>query len=360
MLQQIFRPSDIEAAKEDMEALFRYQKPKRVPNGSMWAAQEFSIRNAGKEIADVFHNPEAMFEASCWSAHQYQWNPFIQVSGFSALGCLDFGGTMRYPSQNGEYFKPIKYPVTSESDVEKLTLPEPHTTGDSPRQLQLGKLQKEAGFPVSFMTRSPFCMAANICGLDLFMRWLIKKPSICEQLIEIAYQHIIGTLDVWVEAFGVENLQVWLTTPIESNQLISPRHMEIFALQYHLRYCEHLKKIGTRQFLIHICGDQNKNLPILSEADPWAHPAVLSFGAEVDIVRAAKLFPEDIIYGNIDTILLEMGSPKEIFDACRDLLETGKRIEGGFILAPSCDTPIFMPPVNMYAITKAVEEYGGY
>ena len=136
--------------------------------------------------------------------------------------------------------------------------------------------------------------------------------------------------------------------------------MEAFALPYLITYCQHLKQIGIKQFCIHFCGDQNKNLPILAEANPWPHPAILSFGQEVDIVYAATLFPQDIIYGNIDTILMEKGSPREVFDTCKELLEKGKRIENGFILAPGCSSPVFTPPVNMYAMTKAVEEHGIY
>jgi uroporphyrinogen decarboxylase len=360
MPQKIFRLIDQDAAKEEIDTLFRYAKPKRVPNGSMWAGQDFSIQNTGKNIAEIFDNPQAIFDAVCWTAHQYHWNPFIQVGGFSALGCFDFGGSMSYPTKNGEYFTQDRHPVSSEKDVEKLNLPDPYTAGDIPRQLRFGALQKEAGFPVTFMTRSPFCMAANMCALNLFMTWMIEAPSLCKQLMELGYRHTLRTLDVWIETFGVDNLQVWLTTPIESNQLISPKHMETFALPFHLKYGEHLKKIGIKQRLIHFCGDQNRNLPILAEADPWAHPAILSFGSEVDILRAADLFPRDIIYGNVDTVLLDSGSPREIYDTCKGLLEKGKRIEGGFILAPSCDAPVFMPPVNMYAMTKAIEEHGIY
>ena len=64
MLQQIFRPIDIKAAKEDMYALFEYQKPKSVPNGSMCYSADFSVRNAGQDIAEVFHNPEAIYNAT--------------------------------------------------------------------------------------------------------------------------------------------------------------------------------------------------------------------------------------------------------------------------------------------------------
>lgn len=357
---QIFRPDDLIAAKEDMDALIAHQMPKRVPNGAMCFSGDFSVKNAGLDIAEVFHNPISIYNAICWTASQYQWNPFLQYSDLSVLGCLDFGGTMIYPTKNGEYLSALKHPVNNESDIENLTLPDPEKTGDISRQLHFARLQNKVGFPVGFASRSPFCLAANMSGMMLFMTWMIEKPSLCRQLMEFAYQHIIRTLDVWVANFGVENIQVWCSTPMESNQLISPRHMETFALPYLVKYCIHIKKLGIKQFCIHFCGEQNKNLPILAEADPWSHPAILSFGPEVDIVYAAKLFPQDIIYGNIDTILMEKGSPREVFDTCKELLEKGKRIENGFILAPGCSSPVFTPPVNMYAMTKAVEEHGIY
>ncbi len=351
---------DLESLKEDYNALFQYQKPKRVQNGAMWSCAEFAVRNTGQDISNIYHNPERIFDAALWSAIQYNWNPFIQYVWFSVLACLDFGGTMSYPTRNGEYMAIVTHPVTTKDDIEKLRLPDPQTAGDIPRQLQFAKLQIEAGLPVSFMSRSPFCMAANMCGITQFMTWLIEEPALCQQLMDLAYQHIVRTLDVWVSNFGAENIQVWWTVPLESNQLISPQYMEKFAMPYLVDYRKQLKKRGIKRFLIHFCGDQNKNLSILSEVDPWEHPAVLSFGPETDILDAAKLFPEDIIYGNLDTILMEKESPNVIFETSKELIKKGKQIEGGFILALGCDIPVFTPPANLFAMSKAIEDHGAY
>lgn len=356
----MFRQSQIEEAKQEMDLLWRYHTPKRVPIGSMWFSESFSICNAGKNIAKIFHQPEAIYNAVCWTASQYRWNPFVQFSGMSVLGCFDFGGTMRYPQKEGEVFGPLRYPVSCEEDVDKLVLPDLQTAGDISRQLEFAQLQKKIGFPVTFFSRSPFCMAADMCGVNLFMEWLLEKPELCRRLIDHALQHILNALDHWVATFGAENLQVWMSTPTESNQLISPKHLETFALPYHLAYHDHLKNIGIRQFCIHLCSDQNRNLPLLAEADPWDHPAILSFGSEVEITRAAEMFPHDIIYGNLDTTLLQAGSPAAVFDTCREILEKGRRIEAGFVLAPGCEPPAFTPPVNVYAMTMAVDEHGAY
>lgn len=356
----MFCQSQIQESKHDIDLLWKNQHPKRVPNGSLAFSDSFSIRNAGKSIVEIFHNPETIYDTFLWTAAQYGWNPFMQYTGFSALGAIDFGSSMYYPEEEGEVIAPLSHPVTREEDVEALHLPDPRTTGDIPRQIQFGHLQKDAGFPVTFYTRSPFCMAANMCGVGLFMKWLIRRPDLCTRIMDVALEHIINVMNYWVDTFGSENIQIWMSTPLESNQCISPKHMETFAIPYHLTYHDFLKQHGLNKFFIHICGEQNRNLQALVEADPWAHPAVLSFGPEIDILDAAKYFPDDIICGNIDTGLLQTGSPAAILNACCELLEKGKRIESGFILAPGCDTPALAPPVNIYAITRALQDYGAY
>ena len=356
----MFRQHQIQEYKHDINQLWKKQLPKRVPNGSLAFSDSFSIRNAGSSITEIFNKPEIIYDTFLWTAAQYGWNPFMQFTGFSALGAIDFGGTIYYPEEEGEVIAPLSHPVTCEEDVERLHLPDPRTTGDIPRQIQFGHLQKDAGFPVTFYTRSPFCMAANMCGVGLFMKWLIRRPDLCTRIMDVALKHILNVMSYWVDTFGSENIQVWMSTPLESNQCISPKHMETFAIPYHIAYHDFLKQHGLNKFFIHICGEQNRNLQALVEADPWAHPAVLSFGPEIDILDAAKYFPDDIICGNIDTSLLQTGSPVSILNACCELLEKGKRIESGFILAPGCDTPALAPPVNIYAITRALQECGAY
>ena len=203
-------------------------------------------------------------------------------------------------------------------------------------------------------------MAANMCGVGLFMKWLIRRPDLCTRILDMALEHTLKVLGYWVDTFGAENIQVWMSTPLESNQCISPKHMQAFAIPYHIAYHDYLKRNGLERFCVHICGEQNRNLHALKEADPWAHPSILIFGPEVDILEAARWFPRDIICGNLDTGLLQTGSPPEIMAACADILEKGKRIEAGFILAPGCDTPALAPPVNIYAMTQALRDYGAY
>ena len=113
-------------------------------------------------------------------------------------------------------------------------------------------------------------------------------------------RYIVNVLALWAQRFGPENLFVWMSSPSESNQLISPEHFKARALPYHIAYHDQLRDLGIKHFGFHICGNQNLNLPILAESSPWINPSVLSFGHEVDLEAAIQYFPRDIIFENIE------------------------------------------------------------
>lgn len=344
---------------ERIEALFNGEKPDRVPLGAMCTG--FNTVNAGGTVADAYEDPDKSFQAMVWTSEQYRWDPIPQYAGHTVLGAWDFGGDVRMPQ--GEYEGALvvtRHPVEDEADVNRLEMPDPGTAGRIPAALRFAALQAEHGLPVYFFSRSPFTMAANICGVSRFMRWTIKNPELCRKLMRFALDHILNALEYWLDSFGVEKVFVWMSSPTESNQLISPRTLEQLALPFHVEYHRRLQALGVRRFGLHICGDQNLNLPLLAEADPWSHPSVLSFGHEVDLEVAAQHFPRDIIFGNIEPALIQMGTPLEVYDRCREAIEKGKRIPGGFVLGPGCGLPIKAPPVNVYAMTKAVCDFGWY
>ena len=61
--------------------------------------------------------------------------------------------------------------------------------------------------------------------------------------------------------------------------------------------------------------------------------------------------------GNIDPIAYIMqGTPESVTEECYRIIgEAGT--EGGFILAPGCETPISSPDVNVLAMGRAGREF---
>ena len=347
-------------SRQRLEALLASRPIDRVPIGSL--SDGFNAVNAGYRVADAYDDPEKSFNAHRWTCQQYGWDPVPdQPMAHTVLGALDFGGKVRLPRGEFEAAMVVEsFPATSEALIETLRLPDPHRAGRIPKMLELARRQADDDRPVYFFSRSPFAMAANICGTDRFMRWLIKKPELCHHLMSLATAHIFNVLGVWVETFGADRIFAWMSSPGESNQLISPWTFKRFAVPAHLDYHQRLKRLGIQRFGFHICGEQNANLPLLAEAMPWSHPSVLSFGHEVPLAEAARFFPQDILFGNIDPVVIQTASPQRVYALSREAIEAGKHAATGFILGPGCGLPVKAPPVNVWAMTRAVNDHGWY
>lgn len=347
------------SSAERIDSLFNYRRPDHVPITMI--APTFSCRNAGLPVRVAYSDPQLNFYAMQWAAEQYAWDQAPQIVRHTVVEAMDFGGDVRLPEGEYEGALMVKsYPVKSESDVEGLKMPEPDKTGMIGIAAELGRLQEAHGLPVTFVSRSPFTIASNVCGLQQFCKWLIKKPELCERLMKAAFDHTFNVLRYWADTFGAEKIFVFMSSPSESNQVISPKQFEKFALPYHLLYHERLKALGIKRFYFHVCGEQNLNLPSLADAPPWEHPAILSFGHEVDLETAAQRFPKDIICGNIEPAIIQTGSPQQVYELARATLEKGKGIPGGFILSAGCELPVASPAANVFAITKAVDDFGWY
>ena len=352
---------NLHIAQERLQALFNYRKPDRVPLGNQYASLGFNTLRTGGTITDAYTDPEMSFKSYIAVCDRYGWDQILQFYCHTLLGALDFGGRIRMPQ--GEYEIGVivtDYPVDSPADVERLSQPDSQNTGFIPRARRFAELQRINGLPAGFLTRSPFAMAANICGIELFLKWAFKAPELCRHLMQMSLDHIFRVLALWTEYFGKENIWVQLSTPTESNQLISPKLFELLALPYHIQYHKRLKALGIRQFMLHLCGDQNLNLPIWAECKPWPHPSVLSFGHEVELTKAGEMFPEDIILGNIDPSFLLTGSPQQVYEHCRKMIEVGRNLPGGFILAPGCDISPHTPDANLDSMRQAINDFGVY
>jgi len=349
--------------EERLDALLNYQKPDRIPIFGM--ASTFYMINCGYTLTELQTDPRKAFNAMRWSCEQYNWQPQWEHVAHTVLGSWDFGAKMIMP--DSPYAMTIAVdtpPVKTEDDVWNLKMPDPKTAGAIPKRMEFCRLQAEAGWPVTFFSRSPFNMGTDICGVEQFARWLMKKPEMCDRLMRMALEHTLNVLQYWVDTFGAEKMVYFMSSPSESNQLFSPRHIQKYALPYHREFHQRIKAMGVRKFMFHICGEQNLNLPYLAEfassADGWPHPSILSFGHEVDLEEAAKYFPDDIILGNIEPAIIQTGTPQQVYEHCQICIEKGKKIRSGFILAPGCALPPKSPPYNAWMMTKAVNDFGWY
>jgi uroporphyrinogen decarboxylase len=345
-------------SQERIEALYNRQPVDRVP--FVHRGYAFSARNVGYAKADIYENPQRSFEAQTWTAEMYgsdatPWYAFV------SYGAWEFGGDIKWPIDRYESGPSIaRRPVQTEGDVWSLELPDFETAGCVPRMLEFARLQEEHGVQIAVICGSPFTHAANLCGTDKFMLWIVKSPDTVHRALRLMTDHILQVVQYFVDTFGKGRVLARSAAPTESNALISPRHFEEFAFPYLKELHEKVLAMGVKTIYCHICGEQNKNLPMWAQI-PMGDPGMLSFGHEVDIATAAKYFPEHIIAGNVNPQVIARGTPQEVFELSREAIEKGKKhCPSGFVLMPGCEIPPTAPPYNMYTMRKAIEEFGWY
>ena len=177
-------------------------------------------------------------------------------------------------------------------------------------------------------------------------------------VLRVITDFILGKADFWIQEFGPERLMAF-DLCIETNKLYSPKQFEAFAFPYLKEIHDHMTDKGVGIFLSHICGEQNKNLPLWSQLS-YGKRGMVSVGKEVALSTASQAFPESVIMGNVDPITVQEGSPEEVFALCKDCIEEGRDHPGGYALMTGCEVPPQAPPVNVSQMVAACREFGRY
>lgn len=348
--------------RQRIEALLNRQKPDRVP---IWpfAPHGFAVIYNNLSITDAYTNPEACYYALRKTCQDFGWVFFPWV-GYAAMGAWEFGGEIRMPS--GEYDQApmvTRYPIEKDEDVYHLKWPGPDS-GFYPIARKFGELARQERlenepFNASISVRDGFSWACSVVGVERFLKWLIKKPDLAHYLIRTFTDWSLTRLPKQSERLGTDGVLGFSGSPTSSNQLISPKQFEEFVLPSYKEVQEKLKVLGYKTTYVHICGEHNENLPYWSQID-FGDPGIIGVGHEVKLETAAQYFPNDIILGNLEPAIVQTGTPEEVYEATREVVEQGKKIEGGYIFSTGCDLPPKSPIENVRMMTKAVNDFGWY
>ena len=94
---------------------------------------------------------------------------------------------------------------------------------------------------------------------------------------------------------------------------------------------------------------------------PLGRRGILSFGEEVDLERAIEIFGDKhIVAGNVETRVIGEGTWQDVYEQARICIDKAKYAPGGYVLMAGCDIPPSAPPYNIYALKKAVMDFGFY
>lgn len=348
--------------RERMEALLDRRKPDRVP---IWpaTANGFAVAYNGLPIGRAYTDPEACYNSLRKACLDFGW-VFVPWMAYASMGAWEFGGEVRMPT--GEFDQApvvVRHPIEKDEDIYHLKWPGPDS-GFYPIARKYGEIAKKERLDnepwnALISSGSGYSLACQLVGVEKFLKWLVKKPDLAHALIDELVEWSFGSLPQRSAMLGTEGVLGMVGLPLASNQLIPPQRFEEFVLPDLIEGQARLRALGHRTTFAHLCGEQNANLPLIARVD-FGDPGIISIGAEIEIETAAGFFPRHIIAGNLDPALIQTGTPDEVYEATRAIVERGKLIEGGFIFAPGCELPPFSPIENVKAMTRAVEDCGWY
>ena len=345
-------------SNERLEALLKGEQLDRVPFLSFILG--FCARNVGYPVATIYSDPLKSFRAQMLTREQYGYDsePFY---GYASFGGWEFGGEIKLPQ--GEYEQAPshgRFAVEKEQDVEKLELPDVEKAGMLPLAMEFSRIQNEHDICPSVVVGGPFTIAGNICVVDTLCRWLIKRPELVHRLLRMATDHVLDIVSYWIATFGKRKVNIQIWEPLATNQIISSKQFAEYILPYQVELHEKIIDTGIKSILCHICGEQNKNLPYWEQV-PMGDSGIISVGKEIDITTAIEYFGDKyIIAGNIEPAILQTGTPEQIYEICRQLIEKGKHAKGGYALMQGCEVPVNTPPYNLFTMRKAIDDFGSY
>ncbi len=332
------------------QAVVQGQKPDRTPVVAF--IDGYPAMMAGLPLYDYYTNIEDNVKV------QILTKAFLQVDdspsyGWADWGGWEFGGACHFPVTIADTApRTAIFPVTCLSDVDRLEVPDPQTAGMLPNLSRFNRVIHSLGYPVKIRGGSVSSLVAGMVSIERLMKWYLQEPQAVHSLYDKAMKFILSAAEMVIQEYGAENCSVFLSTPVDSNNLVSERIFRTFSWPRIKKINQQLIDKGVKRFFVHICGRHDYNLAAWAEL-PWPERTIFSIG-EMDLEKVADTFNHrHIIGGNISTTLLATGSAADVYaEACR-CIEAGRTLPGGFILMPACSMPLLTPPLNVHAMVAA-------
>ncbi len=282
------------------------------------------------------------------------------VYAYASQGGWERGGEIQFPVGHAQAPVVSEVPIKTVEDIEQLEIPDITKAGAIPLMMDFAKLQRDNGMPSTLYFGTPFKIAANATELPRMARLMLKEPDYVHRLVRKTTDFTVNLISYWIEVFGAEKIVYMDGAPTEANQVISPKQFETFSLPYIVEVHEKAISMGVKRLSTHVCGEQNLNMELWQKV-PMGDSGIMSFGHEVDLNKAKKMFGERcIIAGNVEPGRIQLGSPSEVYELCKEAIDKGKDSPRGYVFMPGCELPPDAPPYNVYVMKKAVEAFGYY
>ncbi|MDD2495972.1 MAG: uroporphyrinogen decarboxylase family protein [Tissierellia bacterium] len=324
-------------------------------------ATVFSGNFARLTAEKFFCNMESMFHSQLMTRSLFGCHGAPSFSHVNWVG-ESLGSENTYAnSEFGILIPQIKPIIKSVKDAEEFSLPNSLNTQVLKWRYEFIEIARANGFSKVAMTAgSVIEMLTQIVDVSLLFRWMIREPELVFKLCDQMAEYLLQIIDSDIKQYGVDNCIALFFYPMEAKGIMSPRLVEKYSFPYIEYMHQQLTERGVSNYNEHLCGNHNENLLFFKNLNLPSRTN-FSLDEKTDLLKTSTYLGSDyIISGNVSTKILVSGSIQDVINECQQIIEIGKKLKGGFILAPSCDLPPNAPPLNLYAMNEAICKYGTY
>ncbi len=314
----------------------------------------FCVRQAGITQGQFRRDPKLAARVLADAAYRFGYDCIIIDFDTCALAEA-MGAALEFPED--EPARVAQPALASLAGFRKLRLPDPHRDGRLPLWLETTReLRRLVGNDKAIMARAdqgPFGLLFQLRGhAELMMDMLDEPAELIDEALAFCAEAGVRFARAQLAAGGD------LTSIGDSasgQSLISPEHYARFAQPAQKLYKD---RLGNGCLSLHICGKTNA----IIEGMTMTGSDVLELDHWNDLGRSLQIVANRAsVWGNIDpSSVLSQGTPEQVLEASRQVLETAKALTNRFVLCPGCLANADVPPANIQAMTDAAARWGRY
>lgn len=371
---------EIEARRERVAKTKRFETPDRVPVIPA-IAHRLLVPQVGVRFRDYYADPETMLRtqilAQKWlyehirtDAHSITgawtgaWTDFQNTFEAGSLGC-----EITFPDDDIPWVGPGW--VNTDDDLHRLETMDFVHSGINQKQIDYRRAMMAVAdkYPVRFQggpifypganpalthtSDGPFGVAGDIMGQTELFTAVYERPDFVRELLRIVTDKLIDWLDFCWEEEGLSTPKDFAWTDDLAVSLSARSYRELVLpdekrLRFHF----------DGWLSLHMCGKTDHLLEIF--VDDLKINEFQGYGYQVNLDRVAEVMGGRVVLvGNVNPMLIHSGTPEQVREATRRVIEKLAHFRG-LIIQDGSNIPPGTPLENINAMTEAAELYGRY
>lgn len=202
------------------------------------------------------------------------------------------------------------------------------------------------GAIVQFEIPGPLTALTSLMEAEYVLRALRRQPDQIHQALRI----ITDLFKKMIEPFAELGVYFWISDPVASTSLISPKQFKIFCQPYLTDLVAHMHACQS-SVILHICGNTVKILDDIISIGV----DIFSLDEIVDLSLAKDHLGHSVcLLGNVAPVkTIYQGTPSDIREEVDDCFTKAWDSSKGFIIGPGCGIPYATSEKNIEVYLSA-------